>query len=154
VRSSQLLRRLFWSVVLWAFAIAGVTPASANPADLLLVHGKIITQDAASSGQVDSERDENYDLVFVGSVRETGTLTPIPDVLVKAEMGKWRILVRTSSEGVYKLYPSFGSDITADQITISCSKDGYETVDGSRRRLSDKKVKELVVAECLMAPKS
>ncbi|MGA7717616.1 MAG: hypothetical protein WCB33_17045, partial [Bradyrhizobium sp.] len=77
----------------------------------------------------------------------------IPDVQVRAEMGKWRIMVRTNSEGVYKLYPSFGSDIKADQITISCAKDGYETVDVSRRQLSDKKVKELVVAECLMAPK-
>ncbi|MGA7072622.1 hypothetical protein [Bradyrhizobium sp.] len=105
------------------------------------------------SGQVDSERDEDYDLAFVGSARETGTLAPIPDVQVRAEMGKWRIMVRTNNEGVYKLYPSFGSDIKADQITISCAKDGYETVDVSRRQLSDKKVKELVVAECLMAPK-
>jgi len=106
------------------------------------------------SGEVDSERDEAFDLAFVGSVRETGTLKPIPDVQVKAEMGKWRIMVRTNSEGVYKLYPTFGDNVTADQITISCAKDGYEMVDVSRRKLSDKRVKELVVAECLMAPKS
>ena len=106
------------------------------------------------SGEIDSERDENFDVAFVGSVRETGTLKPIPDVQVKAEMGKWRIMVRTNAEGVYKLYPTFGSEITADQITISCAKTGYEMVDVSRRRLSDKRVKELVVAECLMAPKS
>lgn len=105
------------------------------------------------SGELDSERDENFDVAFVGSVRQTGTLKPIPDVQVKAEMGKWRIMVRTNSEGVYKLYPSFGSEVTADQITISCAKDGYEMVDVSRRKLSDPKVKELVVAECLMAPK-
>jgi hypothetical protein len=113
----------------------------------------MLSSQPSYSGQVDSERDEDYDLAFVGSARETGTLAPIPGVLVKAEMGKWRIMVRTDTEGVYKLYPSFGSDITADQITISCSKEGYETVDVSRRRLSDKKVKELVVAECLLAPK-
>jgi hypothetical protein len=105
------------------------------------------------AGEIDSERDEDFDIAFVGSVRETGSLKPIPGVQVKAEMGKWRIMVRTNTEGVYKLYPTFGSDITADQITISCNKDGYEMVDVSRRRLSDKKVKELVVAECLMAPK-
>jgi len=107
----------------------------------------------AYSGEVDSERDEDIDLAFVGSVRETGTLKPMPGVQVKAEMGKWRIMVRTNTEGVYRLYPSFGGEVTADQITISCNKDGYEMVDVSRRRLSDKKVKELVVAECLMAPK-
>jgi hypothetical protein len=105
------------------------------------------------AGEIDSERDEDYDIAFVGSVRETGSLKPIPGVQVKAEMGKWRIMVRTNTEGVYKLYPTFGSDVTADQITISCNKDGYDMVDVSRRRLSDKKVKELVVAECLMAPK-
>jgi len=105
------------------------------------------------AGEIDSERDEDFDIAFVGSVRETGTLKPISGVQVKAEMGKWRIMVRTNTEGVYKLYPTFGNDVTADQIAISCNKDGYEMVDVSRRRLSDKKVKELVVAECLMAPK-
>jgi hypothetical protein len=108
---------------------------------------------SSHSGEIDSERDEDFDIAFVGSVRETGTLKPIPGVQVKAEVGKWRIMVRTNTEGVYKLYPTFGNDMTADQITISCAKEGYETIDVQRRRLSDKKVKELVVAECLMAPK-
>ena len=105
------------------------------------------------SGELDSERDEDVDLAFVGSARETGTLKPIPGVQIKAELGNRRLLVRTNSEGVYRLIPNFGNGVTADQITISCSKDGYETVDVSRRQLSDKKVKELVVAECLLAPK-
>lgn len=105
------------------------------------------------SGELDSERDEDVDLAFVGSARETGTLKPIPGVQIRAEVGGRRILVRTNSEGVYRLIPNFGNGVTADQITISCSKDGYETVDVSRRQLSDKKVKELIVAECLLAPK-
>ena len=105
------------------------------------------------SGELDSERDEEVDLAFVGSARETGTLKPIDGVQVRAEMGSRRILVRTNTEGVYRLIPNFGSDVVADQITISCAKDGYETVDVSRRQLSDKKVKTLVVAECLLAPK-
>ncbi|MGA9300014.1 MAG: amidohydrolase [Bradyrhizobium sp.] len=50
MRSCQSLRWLFWAFVVWAFAIAVcAAPASANPPDLLLVNGKIITQDAASS---------------------------------------------------------------------------------------------------------
>jgi hypothetical protein len=105
------------------------------------------------SGELDSERDEDVDLAFVGSTRETGTLKPIPGVLVVAEFNGRRILIRTNSEGVYRLIPNFGSDVKADQVKISCSKDGYDTVDVSRRQLSDKKVKELVVAECLLAPK-
>jgi hypothetical protein len=105
------------------------------------------------SGELDSERDEDVDLAFVGSARETGTLKPVPGVQVRAETGGRRILVRTNSEGVYRLIPNFGDGVTASQVTITCAKDGYETVDVSRRQLSDKKVKELVVAECLLAPK-
>jgi hypothetical protein len=105
------------------------------------------------SGELDSERDEDVDLAFVGSARETGTLKPIPSVQIRAEVAGRRILVRTNSEGIYRLIPNFGDGVTASQVTITCAKDGYETVDVSRRRLSDKKVKELVVAECLLAPK-
>ena len=105
------------------------------------------------SGELDSERDEDVDLAFVGSARETGTLKPVAGVQVRAEAGGRRILVRTNSEGVYRLIPNFGDGVTASQVTISCAKDGYEPVDVSRRQSSDKKVKELVVAECLLAPK-
>jgi hypothetical protein len=105
------------------------------------------------SGELDSERDEDVDLAFVGSARETGTLKPIPGVQIRAEVGGRRILVRTNSEGVYRLIPNFGDGVTASQVAISCAKDGYETVDVSRRQLSDNKVKELIVAECLLAPR-
>lgn len=108
---------------------------------------------ASYSGELDSERDEDVDLAFVGSARETGTLKPIPGVQIRAEVGGRRILVRTNSEGVYRLIPNFGEGVTASQVAITCAKDGFETVDVSRRQLSDKKVKELVVAECLLAPK-
>src|SRR3984885_247355 len=97
------------------------------------------------SGELDSERDEDIDLAFVGSARETGTLKPIPGVQIKAEVGGRRILGRTNTEGVYRLIPNFGDGVTASQVTISCAKDGYEPVEVSRRQLSDKKVKELVV---------
>jgi hypothetical protein len=103
------------------------------------------------AGELDSERDEDVGLAFVGSARETGTLAPIPDVQVKAEMGSRRLLVRTNSQGIYRLVANFGSDVTADSIAISCAKDGYEAVDVSRRRLSSTAARELVVAECLLA---
>lgn len=105
------------------------------------------------SGELNSERDEDVGLAFVGSARETGTLTPIPDVQIKAELGSRRILVRTNNEGVYKLVPNFGSDVPSDSVKISCAKDGYETVDVSRRPMSSSSAHELIVAECLLAPK-
>ena len=105
------------------------------------------------SGELDSERDEDVSLAFVGSARATGTLEPLPDVQVRAEIGNRRILVRTNAQGVYKLIPNFGDGIPADSVTISCTKDGYETVDVSRRKLSSNSAHELIVAECLLAPK-
>ena len=105
------------------------------------------------SGELDSERDEDATLAFVGSTRQVGTLAPVSEVAVKAELGNRRIIVRSNNEGVYKLIPNFGADIKGDSVEISCSKDGYETVDVSRRELSSSKAHELVVAECLMAPK-
>jgi hypothetical protein len=113
----------------------------------------VFLSQSSYSGELDSERDEDVDLAFVGSARETGTLKPVPGVQIRAEVNGRRILVRTNTEGVYRLIPNFGADIKADQVTISCNKDGYDTIEVSRRRLSDKKVKELVVAECLLAPK-
>jgi hypothetical protein len=113
----------------------------------------VLTSHASYSGELDSERDEDYGVAFVGSARETGTLAPMPDVLVKAEMGNHQLLVRTNREGVYKMIVDFGSNITADQIVVSCVKDGYEMVDVSRRKQSSGSGRELVVAECLLAPK-
>lgn len=105
------------------------------------------------SGQLESERDEDVGLAFVGSTRQVGTLAPVPEVLIKAELGNRRIMVRSNGEGVYKLIPNFGADVKGDSVTISCSKDGYDTVDVSRREMSSSTAHELVVAECLLAPK-
>lgn len=105
------------------------------------------------SGELDSERDEDATLAFVGSTRQVGTLTPVAGVLIQAELGNRRIMVRSNPEGVYKLIPNFGPEVKGDSVTISCRKDGFETVDVSRRELSSTKAHELVVAECLLAPK-
>ena len=131
-----------------------IAPAAfASLAGVAAIAAAVFWSHPSRAGELDSERDEDVDLAFVGSARETGTLKPIPGVQIRAETGGRRILVRTNSEGVYRLIPNFGDGVTASQVAITCAKDGYETVDVSRRALSDKKVKELVVAECLLAPK-
>jgi hypothetical protein len=132
-----------------SIALSGVT----SLAGVAALAAALVWSAPSRSGELDSERDEDVDLAFVGSARETGTLKPVPGVQIRAEAGGRRILVRTNTEGVYRLIPNFGEGVTASQVAISCAKDGYETIEVSRRQLSDKKVKELVVAECLMAPK-
>ena len=49
MRSHPSSNRFLYLFAAWAFAAAGIVPASADPADLLLVNGKIVTLDAASS---------------------------------------------------------------------------------------------------------
>jgi len=49
MRPNKTSSRLFCVFVIWMWGAGCTTPASANPADLLLLNGKIITLDAASS---------------------------------------------------------------------------------------------------------
>jgi len=49
MRPNKTSSRLFCVFAIWTWGIAMAMPASANPADLLLINGKIITQDTASS---------------------------------------------------------------------------------------------------------
>jgi hypothetical protein len=105
------------------------------------------------SGELESERDEVVPLAFVGSARETGTLAPIPDVQITAAMDNRKLMVRTNSQGIYKLTPYFGLDVPPESVTVSCAKEGYETVDVSRRQISSASANVLIVAECLLAPK-
>jgi predicted amidohydrolase YtcJ len=46
---NKLSSRSFWAFAIWALALVATLPASANSPDLLLVNGKIVTLDAASS---------------------------------------------------------------------------------------------------------
>ncbi len=130
----------------WASLIKSLAAAVVFAAVVLSSH-------TSYAGELDSERDEDFGVAFVGSVRQTGTLAPMPDVLVRAKMGNRQLLMRTNQEGVYKMIVDFGNNVTADQIEISCVKDGYEMVDVSRRTQSSASGRELVVAECLLAPK-
>ena len=99
-----------------------------------------------------SEHDEEPGLSFFGEAREVGSLRSIEQVQVKAESGARRIMVQTNIEGRYKLHPNFGKDVLPDSITISCAKEGYQTIDVSRRRMSSA-ADSPVEVDCLLEPK-
>jgi predicted amidohydrolase YtcJ len=61
--------RLFRVFVVWMFGIGGAVPASADPADLLLVNGKIVTLDAASQ-VAEALAVENGRVAAIGSSEE------------------------------------------------------------------------------------
>ena len=91
-------------------------------------------------------------LSFFGEAKEAGSLRSIENVQVKAELGARRIMVQTNVEGRFKLHPNFGKEVLSDSITISCAKEGYSTLDVSRRRMSSAPDAPVEV-DCLLEPK-
>jgi hypothetical protein len=103
------------------------------------------------AGDAVSERDElDTGPSFFGEAKETGSLRPVQRAQVSAELGERRMSTYTNDEGSFKI-PSFGKDTQPDSVTITCSKEGYRTLDVSRRRLSSA-ADAPVVIECLLAP--
>jgi hypothetical protein len=105
----------------------------------------------AQAGESFGERDEaDVGPYFFGDAREVGSLKFLQNVRVTAELGGRRMLINTNGEGHFKL-PSFGKDTVADDVTITCTKTGYRTVDISRRRMANDGDAPVSV-ECLLEP--
>jgi hypothetical protein len=108
----------------------------------------LLSLSASRAGEAVSELDEFNGPSFFGEAKEVGSLRPVQNVQVKAELGEQRISTYTNDEGSFKI-PGFGKDIAADSVAISCAKEGYRTLDMSRRRLSSA-ADAPVVVECLL----
>jgi hypothetical protein len=125
-----------------------------NPAIvcLLLVSFAVVFVSAKSyGGEAFSERDElDNGPSFFGEAKEVRSLRSIQKVQVKAELGQRRISTYTNAEGHFKI-PSFGKETVADNVTITCTKEGYRTLDVSRRRMSAA-ADSPVEIECLLEP--
>ncbi len=118
---------------------------------LLCFAAAVFPSGKSFAGEALSERDEESGLSFFGEAKEVGSLRSIAGVQVNAQLGARRILVNTNAEGRFKLHPNFGKDVLSDSITISCAKDGYRTLDVSRRRMSSA-ADAPVEIECLLEP--
>lgn len=126
---------------------------SAIPVVVLIAFAAIVlSSQTSSAGDAPSERDEEPGLSFFGEAKEAGSLRSIEHVQVKAELGARRIMVQTNVDGHFKLHPNFGKDVLSDSITISCAKEGYQTIDVSRRRMSSA-ADAPVEVDCLLEPK-
>jgi hypothetical protein len=103
------------------------------------------------AGEAVSERDElDNGPSFFGEAKEVGSLRPMQNVQVRAEVGERRISTYTNDEGSFKI-PGFGKETAADSVTITCAKEGYRALDISRSRLSSA-ADAPVVIECLLEP--
>jgi hypothetical protein len=105
----------------------------------------------SDAGESLSEHDEfSTGASFFGEAKEAGSLQSIQHVQVKAELDGRRIFVNTDADGRFKL-PSFGKTISPDSVTISCAKEGYRTLDVSRRRMSSAEDAPVEIV-CLLEP--
>ena len=125
-----------------------------NPAiaRVLLFSFAVIFAAAKSwGGEALSERDElDNGSSFFGEAKEVRSLHSIQKVQVKAELGQRRISTYTNAEGHFKI-PGFGKETVADNVTITCTKEGYRTLDVSRRRMSAAADAPIEI-ECLLEP--
>lgn len=101
-------------------------------------------------GELGEERDHHHDgLAIFGFVKDTAGKT-IRDAKVTADIkGLGSVIARTDATGVYKL-PGFGKGITQNQVSISCSKDGYKQTRTLNRTSPAKKPVTAVEIECTM----
>ena len=64
---------------------------------------------------------------YFGFVKDAGGV-PVRDARVSASYrDKLTLVTRTNATGAYKL-PGFKKDISPDEVTIACSKEGYRQV--------------------------
>lgn len=86
---------------------------------------------------------------YFGFVKDTGGKI-IPDAKVTAEIkGRGAVVTRSDKLGTYKL-PGFGKEVPPNNVTISCTKDGYKQTRTLRRTLSSKNPITAIETECTM----
>jgi hypothetical protein len=85
---------------------------------------------------------------FFGFVREVGG-AGINDAKVTAAMKGGALVTRTDILGVYKI-PGLGQDVNADDVTISCAKEGYVQANLRRRPRANADAKDPIQVDCYL----
>jgi hypothetical protein len=105
-----------------------------------------------AGGELGEARDHTHDgLSIFGFVKDPSGRA-IRDAKVTADIkGLGSVIARTDATGVYRL-PGFGKGITQNQVSISCSKDGYKQTRTLNRTAPTKKAATAIEIECTMQP--
>lgn len=86
---------------------------------------------------------------YFGFVKDTGGRV-IPDAKVTAEIkGRGSVITRTNATGAYRI-PGFGKEVSPNNVSISCSKDGYKQSRTFTRTPLAKKPLTAIEIECTM----
>lgn len=104
------------------------------------------------AGEADYEADDTHEngAPYFGEAKEVGSMTPMPEVRVKAQVrGTMRFFTtETDEDGRFKR-SGMGPDVDPDTVVVTCEKLGFRTVAVMRRRASSAKTAAVEV-ECLM----
>jgi len=105
---------------------------------------------AWSGGSGDEEPHDHDDGPrYFGFVKDASGKI-VPDAKVTAEVkGLGSVITRSDKVGTYKL-PGFGKQIDPKNVTISCSKDGYQQIRTFRRPPATKTPQTAIETECTM----
>jgi hypothetical protein len=103
-----------------------------------------------SGGEADEhEHSDDDGPRFFGFVKD-GSGRIIADAKVTAEIkGLGSVVTRTDKMGAYRM-PGFGKHIAPNNITISCSKDGYKQLRAVRRSAPGTTAVTAVETECVL----
>jgi hypothetical protein len=104
-------------------------------------------------GEAESDHHHDDGPNYYGFVKDTSGRV-IPDAKVIADVkglikGRASVIARTNATGAYRI-PGFGKDVSPDNVTISCSKDGYKQTRTFVRTSLTKKPLTAIEIECTM----
>jgi len=116
----------------------------------LLAGASLLPIPALGGGDDEPTDDHDHGAPFFGEAKDVKGMKPVYGALIKAQVtGKLvTIMINTNDEGRFKL-PGFGKDVDPDKVAVTCTKDGYQTVEVLRRRLSSA-ADAPVEIECLL----
>jgi hypothetical protein len=116
-----------------------------------LVLGLALAVPAWAGGNDDGpdEHPEDAGPRYFGFVKDTGGKM-IPDAKVTADVkGRGTVVARSDAVGMYKI-PGFGKQVPPNNVTISCSKDGFKQTRVLRRTPPSKNPVTAIETECTM----
>ena len=118
---------------------------------LVLACSMTICSPAWAGGSDDEAPDAPQDNgpSYFGFVKDQAG-KPVQDAKVTAEIkGRGSVITRTNGAGIYKL-PGFGKEITANNVAISCSKEGYKHTRSITRSAPSKTPLSAIEVLCTM----
>jgi len=102
-----------------------------------------------AGGSMDDDEPTDEGPSYFGFVRDSRGLG-VGDAKVTAELkGRGALITRTNVLGTYKI-PGFGKDVNPEDVTITCSKEGYKQTRVTRRTTPGAGADAAVETECTL----